>query len=97
MSEHFQPAARPNVPPKRRRRLPQIAAVTVAGALIVGGLTGCDVDDEGDPTAEIGAAKNEIAVRKAMQELVKAGFPGVMVSVKGKDGKTRDYGRGRQP
>ncbi|MEV5824326.1 serine hydrolase domain-containing protein [Spirillospora sp. NPDC052242] len=94
MSEHPRPAARPTVPSRPRRRPPRIAAAAVAGALLAGGLTGCDVGDAADAEAEIGVAKNEIAVQKAMQELVKAGFPGVMVSVKGKDGKTRDYSAG---
>ncbi|MFI0353132.1 serine hydrolase domain-containing protein [Actinomadura sp. 9N407] len=94
MSAHFQPAARPNVPSKRRRRLSQIAGVTAAGVLTVGGLTGCATGDASDAKAEIGAARNEIALQQAMRTLVKSGFPGVMVSVKGKDGKTRDYAAG---
>lgn len=94
MSEHPRPAARPTVPFRLRRRPPRIAAAVVAGALLAGGLTGCDVGDAADAEAEIGVAENEIAVQKAMQGLVKAGFPGVMVSVKGKDGKTRDYSAG---
>ncbi|WP_026403623.1 serine hydrolase domain-containing protein [Actinomadura rifamycini] len=91
MPQHPQPAALPTAPSKRRRRL---AAATAAGALFAGGLTGCATGTEADAQAEIGAAKNEMAVRKAMQEVVKAGFPGVVVSVKGEDGKTRDYSAG---
>ncbi|MFH8519938.1 serine hydrolase domain-containing protein [Streptomyces gelaticus] len=94
MSEHFQPATRPNIPTKRRRRLSQITAATVVGVLAVGGLTGCRDGEASDAEAEIGTAKNEIALQKAMRELVQAGFPGVLVSVKGKDGKTRDYTAG---
>ncbi|OLT38163.1 hypothetical protein BJF79_05355 [Actinomadura sp. CNU-125] len=94
MPTHRQPAARPNVPSKRRPRLSRTAAVAAAGALFAGGLTGCATGTEADAQAEIGAAKNEMAVLKAMQEVVKAGFPGVLVSVKGKDGETRDYSAG---
>ncbi|TDC48409.1 class A beta-lactamase-related serine hydrolase [Actinomadura sp. KC345] len=94
VSERFQPASRPNAASRRRRRPPRIAAVPVAGALVLGGLTGCGSGDLSDAEAEIGAAKNEVAVQKAMQKVVKAGYPGVMVSVKGKDGETRDYSAG---
>ncbi|TDC98426.1 serine hydrolase domain-containing protein [Actinomadura sp. 7K507] len=90
MSERSQPDARPNV----RRRLPRIVAAPAACALVLGGLTGCATGDAADAEAEIGAAKNEIAVQRAMQKVVKAGYPGVMVSVKGEDGETRDYSAG---
>jgi D-alanyl-D-alanine carboxypeptidase len=69
-------------------------AAAVAGALVAGGLAGCSTGTAADAEAEIGTAKNEIALQKAMRELVQAGFPGVLVSVKGKDGKTRDYTAG---
>ncbi|MEU3221488.1 serine hydrolase domain-containing protein [Streptomyces sp. NPDC006971] len=94
MSEHFQPTTRPNVPSKRRRRLSRITVATMVGVLAVGGLTGCRDGDASDAEAEIDTAKNEIALQKAMRELVQAGFPGVLVSVKGKDGRTRDYTAG---
>jgi len=94
VSERFLPPARPNAPSKPRRRMPRIAAVAVTGAVVAAGLTGCGVRDAADVEGEIGTAENETAVLKAMQEVVKAGFPGVMVSVKGKDGKIRDYSAG---
>ncbi|MEW2352368.1 serine hydrolase domain-containing protein [Spirillospora sp. NPDC029432] len=94
MPAHIQPAARPNVPSPRRRRPSRAIAGAVAGALAVGGLSGCATGTKADAEAEIGAAKNELAVQKAMQQVVKAGFPGVLVSVTGKDGKTRDYSAG---
>ncbi|MFC7729487.1 hypothetical protein [Actinomadura keratinilytica] len=68
--------------------------MAVTGAVVAAGLTGCGVRDAADVEGEIGTAENETAVLKAMQEVVKAGFPGVMVSVKGKDGKIRDYSAG---
>lgn len=90
MSDTFLPA-RPNGPSRRRWRP---VAAAVAGALVAGGLAGCSTGTAADAEAEIGTAKNEIALQKAMRELVQAGFPGVLVSVKGKDGKTRDYTAG---
>lgn len=83
--------ARPTGPSRRRWRP---VAAAVAGALVAGGLAGCSTGTAADAEAEIGTAKNEIALQKAMRELVQAGFPGVLVSVKGKDGKTRDYTAG---
>ncbi|GAA1816286.1 serine hydrolase domain-containing protein [Actinomadura chokoriensis] len=68
--------------------------MAVAGALAAGALAGCSTGTAADAEAEIGTAKNEIALQKAMRELVQAGFPGVLVSVKGKDGETRDYAAG---
>ncbi|MFE9105135.1 serine hydrolase domain-containing protein [Actinomadura geliboluensis] len=91
MSEYFPPAARPGVLSARRRRPVKLAAVAVAAGL---GLAGCATGDKADAEAEIGTAKNEVAVVAAMQKVVKAGFPGVLVSVKGADGKVRDYSAG---
>ncbi len=94
MSEHVQRVSHAHIPSQRRRGRSRITVAAMAGVLAAGGLAGCETGDAAEAEAEIGVMENEIALRKAMRETVRAGFPGVLVSVKGRDGRTRDYTAG---